>query len=244
MFIGENPIHIKVENNSDIAKLVIMPGDPLRAKYIAENFLEGAKLVTSVRNMYGYTGTYKGKKVTVMGSGMGMPSMGIYSFELFHFFGVEKIIRIGTCGAVSKDVKILDMVLASDAYSDSVYAYDFNGYTKNIVKGCERFNKIIKSTSKELNQKNLYEGTIFTADVFGPYIDMDAVLERVPEYVNLLAEEMEGFALLHTANYFGKEAAVIVTVVDSKYSDEVISIEDREKSLDDMINLALNSIIK
>lgn len=243
MFIGENPIHIKVENKEDIAELVIMPGDPLRAKYIAENFLEGAKLVTSVRNMFGYTGTYKGNKITVMGSGMGMPSMGIYSFELFHFFNVKRIIRIGTCGVVTPDIKIGDLILAKDAYSESTYAYALDGYTNNVVEGCERLNKIIEGVSKELNYK-LHVGTIMTTDVFGPYVDIDKILNRVPSYINLLAEEMEGFGLLHTANYFSREAAVIVTAVDSKYSDEVMSIEERERSLDNMINLALDSVIK
>lgn len=243
MFIGENPIHIKVENKSDIADIVIMPGDPLRAKYIAENFLENAKLVTSVRNMFGFTGTYKGKKVTVMGSGMGMPSMGIYSFELYYFFNVKRIIRIGTCGVVSRDVKVGELILASDAYSESNYAYSLDGYTKNVVEGNKMLNKTIMQTAKEENFK-VHEGSILTADVFGPYIDMDKILDRVPSYINLLAEEMEGFALLHTANYFSREAAVILTAVDSKYSKEVMSIEQRERSLDSMINLALNSIIK
>ena len=243
MFIGDEPIHIKTDSRNDIAELVVMPGDPLRAKYIAENFLENAKLVTSVRNMFGFTGTYKGKKVTVMGSGMGMPSMGIYSFELFHFYNVKRIIRIGTCGVVSPDVKIGELILADKAYSESTYAYAFNEYTKNIVEGNERLNKIIKDTSRELNFK-LHIGTIMTTDVFGPYVDIDKILDRVPNNVNLIAEEMEGFGLLHTANYFSREAAVIVTAVDSKFSNEVMSIEDRERSLDNMINLALNSIIK
>lgn len=243
MFIGENPIHIKVDNNSDIAKLVLMPGDPLRAKYIAENFLENAKLVTSVRNMFGFTGTYKGKKVTVMGSGMGMPSMGIYSFELFHFFDVDKIIRIGTCGVVSPEVKVPEIILADLIYSESNYAYAFDGYTKNTVTANKKLNKDIRLTAKELGTK-IHEGAMLTTDVFGPYVDVDKILDRVPSYINLLGEEMEGFALLHTANYFGKQASVMATAVDSKYSDTVLSIEDREKSLNDMITLALESIIK
>src|SRR5574344_1084765 len=112
MFIGPEPIHIKTNSREDIAPLVIMPGDPLRAKYIAEKFLSKAKLVTSVRNMYGYTGFYKGVRVTVMASGMGMPSMSIYAFELIHYFNVKKIIRIGPCGVVDPNVKITDMILA------------------------------------------------------------------------------------------------------------------------------------
>lgn len=243
MFIGEEPIHIKTDSREDIAKLVLMPGDPLRAKYIAENFLENAKLVTSVRNMFGYTGTYKGTKVTIMGSGMGMPSMGIYSFELFHFYKVEKIIRIGTCGAVDPSMNVPDLILASNAYSDSNFAFSYDGYTKNIVEGCKRLNKTICQTARDLNLK-IHEGTIMTTDVFGPYVDIDAILDRVPSTVNLLAEEMEGFALLHVANSFNREAAVIATTVDSKFSNTVLSIEDREKSLNSMITLALNSIIK
>lgn len=243
MFIGEDPIHIKTDSRSDISELVIMPGDPLRAKYIAENFLEDAKLVTSVRNMLGYTGMYKGKKVTVMGSGMGMPSMGIYSFELFHFYNVRRIIRIGTCGVVSPDVKIPEIILGNLFYSDCNYAYSFDDYPKNTIECNEGLNRLIKQTSKELNLQ-IHEGAIMTTDVFGPYVGPDRLLQRVPSYINLLGEEMEGFALMHTANHFTREAAVIVTAVDSKYSNEVISIEDREKSLDNMINLALNSIIK
>ena len=243
MFIGENPIHIKVENKSDIAKLVLMPGDPLRAKYIAETFLENPKEVTSVRNMLGFTGKYKGKEITVMGSGMGMPSMGIYSFELFHFFDVDKIIRIGTCGVVSPVVNVPEIILANLLYSESTFAYAYNGYTKNTVEVNEELNSVIKDTAKELDLK-IHEGAVLTTDVFGPYVDIDAILNRVPENIELLGEEMEGFALMHTANSFNKKAAVIATAVDSKFSDTVVSIENREKSLNDMIILALESIIK
>ena len=243
MFIGEEPIHIKVENKSDIAKLVLMPGDPLRAKYIAERFLENAKEVTSVRNMLGFTGTYKGKEVTVMGSGMGMPSMGIYSFELFHFFNVERIIRIGTCGVVSPDVKVPEIILASNIYTESTFAYQYDGYTKNTIEGNKKLNKLITNTARELNM-NIHEGYMLTTDVFGPYIDIDNLLNRVPNYIKLLGEEMEGFALLYVAKSFTREAAVMATAVDSKFSNTVLSIEEREKSLNDMITLALESIIK
>ena len=243
MFIGENPIHIKVNDKNDIAELVLMPGDPLRAKYIAENFLDDAKEVTSVRNMLGFTGYYKGVKVTVMGSGMGMPSMGIYSFELFHFFNVKRIIRIGTCGVVSPDVKVPEIILANLIYSDSTFAYAYNGYTKNTVECNKKLNQIIKANAKELNIK-LHEGAIMTTDVFGPYVDVDRLLDRVPKYINLLGEEMEGFGLMHIANSFTREAAVMATAVDSKFSDTVLSIEDRENSLNDMITLALESVIR
>ena len=133
MFVGENPIHIKCEKE-DIAPIVLMPGDPLRAKYIAENFLTEARLVTSVRNMYGFTGYYKGIRVTVMASGMGMPSMSIYAFELIHYFNVKKIIRIGTCGVVDESVKIPELILADNIYSESKFAYSFNYYKEQTIK--------------------------------------------------------------------------------------------------------------
>ena len=146
MFIGENPIHI--ESNADIAELVLMPGDPLRAKYIAQNFLSDAKLVTNIRNMSGYTGTYKGVKVTVMAHGMGMPSASIYVFELIHFFRVKKIIRIGTCGAVSKKADVGDVILTKNIYSESNFAYTYNDYVGNVVEANENLNKIILDTAK------------------------------------------------------------------------------------------------
>ena len=243
MFLGENPIHI--EANADIAPLILMPGDPLRAKYIAENFLEDAKLVTSIRNMFGFTGFYKGVKVTVMGSGMGMPSMGIYAFELFHYFNVEKIIRIGTCGAVSPKCEIKDMILSESVYSESNFAYSYNDYQEHVVKANSELNKNVIDASKEINLNGkLHVGMLTTADVFGPYIDFDRVLERIPKDYEILGEEMEAFALLHIANVMGRCATAIATVVDSKYSKVVMSVMDREKSLNDMINLALNAIIK
>ena len=177
MFLGENPIHIEVENKNDIAKVVLMPGDPLRAKYIAENFLENAKCVTNVRNMLGFTGTYKGVPVTVMGSGMGMPSMGIYSFELFHFFDVQKIIRIGTCGAVSPKANINDMLLSESVYSESNFAYTFNNYRERVVVADEELNNSVMMAASELGLNDkLHKGMLTTMDVFGPYIDFERVL--------------------------------------------------------------------
>ena len=247
MFIGDSPIHIKVENNDDIAELVLMPGDPLRAKYIAEKILDDARLVTSVRNMLGFTGTYKGKKVTVMGSGMGMPSMSIYAFELFHFFNVQKIIRIGTCGAVSKTAEVSEILLSDSVYSESNFAYTYNDYKDNVVIANKELNDTIIATSKELGmQDKLHLGMLTTMDVYGPYIDYDRVLERIPsEYKDkILGEEMEAFALVHIANTMGRKATAMATVADSKFSNVVMSIEDRQKSLDDMITLALEAIIK
>ena len=245
MFLGENPIHIEVENKSDIADLVLMPGDPLRAKYIAENFLEDSKLVTSVRNMLGFTGYYKGKRITVMGSGMGMPSMGIYSFELFHFFDVQKIIRIGTCGAVSPKAQINDMLLSESVYSESNFAYTFNNYDKHVVLADSKLNSDVVLASEELGlNEKLHVGMLTTMDVFGPYIDFDRVLDRIPKEYDVLGEEMEAFGLIHIANSMNKKATAIATVVDSKFSDVVLTIEERQTSLNNMIKLALEAIIK
>lgn len=245
MFLGENPIHIEVKDKSDIAQLVLMPGDPLRAKYIAENFLDDAKCVTSVRNMLGFTGFYKGKKVTVMGSGMGMPSMGIYAFELFHYFNVEKIIRIGTCGAVSPKANINDMILSDKVYSESNFAYTFNNYRERIVVADPSLNKNVMEAANELSLNgNLHVGMLTTMDVFGPYIDFERVLGRIPKNLDILGEEMEAFGLIHIANSMGRKATAIATVVDSKYSNVFLTIEQRQTSLNNMIKLALEAIIK
>lgn len=245
MFLAENPIHIEVEKKEDIAKFVLMPGDPLRAKYIADNFLENAKCVTSVRNMLGFTGTYKGVSLTVMGSGMGMPSMGIYSFELFHFFGVEKIIRIGTCGAVSPKANINDILLSESVYSESNFAYTYNNYRERVVMADKSLNENVVKAANELGLNNkLHKGMLTTMDVFGPYIDFERVLSRIPKEYEVLGEEMEAFGLIHVANSMKRSATAIATVVDSKYSDVVLSIEERQTSLNNMIKLALEAIIK
>lgn len=243
MFVGENPIHIKVENKSDIAELVLMPGDPLRAKYIAENFLSDAKLVTSIRNMYGYTGTYKGVKVTVMAHGMGMPSASIYVFELIHYFNAKKIIRIGTCGAVSPKVEVGDVILTKDVYSESNFAYTYSNFIGSVVIANEELNNEILDTAKELDLK-LHYGMTTTMDVFGPYIDYQRVLDRIPDEYEILGEEMEAFGLIHVANQMEVPATTLMTVADSKYSKVVLTPEERQTKLNDMIKLALESIIK
>ncbi len=245
MFLGEEPIHIKVERKEDIAPIVLMPGDPLRAKYIADVFLSNAKLVTSVRNMLGFTGEYKGHKVTVMASGMGMPSMMIYAFELFHYFNVQKIIRIGTCGAVAEEAKINEIILSDSVYTESNFAYTFNEYKDHVVYADSKLNaNILESASALGMDTRVHKGMLTTMDVFGPYIDYDRVLERIPKEYKILGEEMEAFALIHVANSFHRSATAMATVVDSKFSDIVLSIEERQESLNDMIRLALESIIK
>ena len=133
----------------DIANIVLMPGDPLRAKYIADNFLEDAKLVNSVRNMFAYTGYYKGKKITVFASGMGMPSIGIYSYELYHFYNVDTIIRIGSCGAYTEDLNIFDTILVNQSYTEGNFAYALNGSNKHIASSSSCINEIIEKAAKE-----------------------------------------------------------------------------------------------
>ena len=239
----KSPLHIRP--NADIAPLVLMPGDPLRAKYIAEKFLDNPKLVTDVRNMFGFTGTYKGTKITVMGSGMGMPSMGIYSFELFHFFNVQKIIRIGTCGALSPEAELNEIILANCAYSESNFAYTYSNYDKDTVEVSNELNDSIICASKELNLNDIiHVGMLATTEVFGPYIDAERVINRIPKEYKVLGEEMETFALCHVANTLGRKATAMVTVTDSKFTDRVLSIEEREKSLDNMIKIALEAIIR
>ena len=239
MFIGDSPIHI--EKSADVAPLVLMPGDPLRAKYIAENFLENAKLVTNIRNMSGYTGTYKGTKVTVMAHGMGMPSASIYVFELIHFFHVKKIIRIGTCGAVSEKAEVGDVILTKNIYSETNFAYTYDNYVGNVVDASVSLNKIILETAKELNM-DIHYGMTTSMDVYGPYIDYDRVLNRIPSEYEILGEEMEAFGVCHVANTMDVEATTLMTVADSKFSKTVLTPEDRQTKLNDMIKLGLESI--
>ena len=241
MFIGDSPIHI--ERDADIAELVLMPGDPLRAKYIAENFLENAKMVTNIRNMSGYTGTYKGVKVTVMAHGMGMPSASIYVFELIHFFHVKRIIRIGTCGAVSEKADVGDVILTKNIYSESNFAYTYDNYVGSVVDASVALNKIIKDTARELNM-SIHYGMTTTMDVYGPYIDYERVLNRIPKEYEILGEEMEAFGVCHVANTMGVDATTLMTVADSKFSKTVLTPEDRQTKLNDMIKLGLESIIK
>ena len=222
----------------EIAKVVIMPGDPLRAKYIAENYLKDYKLVNTVRNIYAYTGYYNDKLVTVMASGMGMPSIGIYSYELYKFYNVEKIIRIGTCGVYTDKVKLFDVILVDNAYSDSSFAKVQNGYNDNIISASKELNNKIKETGKN-NNIDLVEGTIYSSDVFYKENDNYEVLR---DKYNCLGVEMESFALFSNAKVLNKEAACLLTVTDHFITKEKAFSTDREKSLNKMIELALKSI--
>ena len=235
------PVHISCEKD-DIAEVVIMPGDPLRAKYIAENYLTDAKLVNDTRNMYAFTGFYKNKRVTVMGSGMGMPSISIYAFELFYFFGVKRIIRIGTCGSLSPNVKIGELLLATDSYNEGSFAYSYNGENIHLAKSTSTLNDNIMNVARANNVK-IHEGTVMTREQFDFYSDTEHVLKRVPKNIDLIGAEMESFALFHIANSFERESACILTVVDSKFENNFMTVEERETSLNNMINLALESIL-
>ena len=226
----------------DIAKTVLMPGDPLRAKYIAENFLENARLVNTVRNMLAYTGTYKGKEVTVFSSGMGMPSMGIYSYELFKFYDVERIIRIGSCGAYHNDLNLFDTILVDKSYTEGNFAFSWNEKNCHIANASESLNAQIEKTAKETNIAYI-KGNTLCNECFDGYLeDIPAFINRFPKDLDIIACEMEAFALFYMADYFKKQASCLLTVVDSYYKQQESSSEEREKSLNDMIKLALESI--
>lgn len=227
----------------DIAKIVLCPGDPLRAKYIAENFLENPRLVNSVRNIFAYTGTYKGKEITVFASGMGMPSMGIYCYELYKFYDVDTIIRIGSCGAYDETLNIFDTILVEKSYTEGNFAKALNNKDCHIIDADEELNKIIKNTAKSQNI-NCITATVLCSECFDYYIeDLNTLLNRLPKEFNITAAEMESFALFYTAKYLNKKASCLLTVVDSHYKKQEISAEEREKSLNDMITLALESTL-
>ena len=226
----------------DIEKTVLMPGDPLRAKYIAENFLENPRLVNTVRNMLAYTGTYKGKPVTVFSSGMGMPSMGIYSYELFKFYDVEKIIRIGSCGAYSEDLNLFDTILVDKSYTEAHFAYAWNEKEEHIAEADLELNNKLEETAKELNIP-LIKGNSLCNEVFDGYLDdIEGFIARFPKDLNIIACEMEAFALFYMAKYFNKKAACLLTVVDSHYKNQETNSEERERSLNNMIKIALESV--
>ena len=233
--------HIGCEKE-DIAETVLMPGDPLRAKYIAENFLTDYKCVNEVRNMLGYTGFYKGKRVTVFASGMGIPSIGIYSYELYKYYGVENIIRIGTCGSFNKDIKVLDVVLSSGAYCKSYFDQLLDGVDVDFIQSSDTLNRKIINYAK-VNNMDLKYGKTITSDVFDLYCDDSEKFRNNFPNMEFLSVEMEAFGLFYVAKKLGKEASCLMTVVDSLFDKRSLTSEDREKSLNNMITMALESII-
>ncbi|HMK16874.1 MAG TPA: purine-nucleoside phosphorylase [Chitinophagaceae bacterium] len=232
-------IHISAKPG-EIEKIVLLAGDPLRAKYIADNFLQNVKLVSSTRNIYFFTGTYKDKPVTVGASGMGCPSIGIYSFELFTEYEADCIIRIGTCGAYTKKMKLFDLINAETACSESTYADCAFGYKKDQYKHQGKAFDVINKTAAELNLE-LKNGPIHSGDVFyRAEKDKPAIVKKY----KCLAAEMEAFALFANARYLKKSAATILTVSDIIPTHEKISADEREKALLPMINLALEVVTK
>lgn len=229
-------------SKEDIAKTVLMPGDPLRAKYIADNFLVDVKIVNTVRNMYAYTGYYNNKLVTIFPSGMGIPSIGIYAYELYKFYDVEEIIRIGTCGTNKRDAELLDVVLATSSYSLSNYPKLFGNDDINEVDANKELNNRILLSAKENNIK-LTTGKIITSDVFDPYLDdFDNYINKYPKE-EFVAMEMEAFCLFYLAKKLQKKAACLLTIVDVIGKELSATSDEREKSLKNMIKVALDSIL-
>ena len=222
----------------DFAETVLMPGNPLRSKFVAENFLTDAKLVNNVRGVQGYTGYYNGKRVSVMASGMGMPSIGIYSHELYNFYGVENIIRIGSAGMISRKLQIRDIVAGMSAYTNSSFGdqFHFNGH----FAPCASYDLLTKAveTGRKMGA-NIVPGPIFSSDIF---YSTDYGLGNVNDLMNklgVLAVEMEAYALYLNAALAGKNALCLCTISDDVYTGEGLSADERQTSMTKMIELAL-----
>jgi purine-nucleoside phosphorylase len=231
--------HIEAIKKDAFGKTVLMPGDPLRAKHIAETFLTDVVLINSTRNMLAYTGYYNGKKVSIMGSGMGMPSIGIYSYELFKFYDVENIIRVGSCGAYSPDLDLYDVILVDGAYSESTFARAAFNLKNDILYASKDLNEKLINSAKALNFK-LHTGLIHSSDVF--YRDDKDFAREIFKKKNCLAVEMESFALFANAIKLNKKAACILTVSDSLVTKKATSALERQTSFNKMIKIALESI--
>lgn len=229
--------HIEAKE-TQIAPVVLMPGDPLRAKVIAETYLENVIQFNTVRNMFGYTGTYKGKAISVMGSGMGMPSIGIYSYELFKFYDVETIVRIGSCGAYTDELALYDVILATGAYSESSYANTQAGQAlPDTLYPDPELNEQLEKAALELKIP-LKKGIIHSSDVF--YRENFKDYERIYQEKNAIAVEMESFALFHNAHILNKKAACLLTVSDSLVTHEATTPEERQNAFTQMMEVALS----
>ncbi len=232
--------HIQA-NPGDIAKTVLMPGDPMRAKFISENFLENPRLFNQVRGMLGYTGSYQGKPVSVMAHGMGIPSVGIYSWELFTHFDVDEIVRIGSAGSYAAELKVFDVLLVSGAYSESTYARCQNGYDKDTNYPSPELAEKLRGSAKALGMP-LHEGLVHSSDAFYKEASEgeEPYWQALRREKGTLAVEMETFGLFHNAAATGKKAAALVTISDS-FIDPAsnTTAEEREKSFSNMIRIAL-----
>lgn len=223
----------------DIASIVIMPGDPKRVEYIVKKYLTDYKLVNDVRKETAYTGYYKGKRVTVFSSGMGIPSMGIYSYELFKYYGVDVIIRIGSAGAYTTDLKLNDIQLVSESYSTSNYMFELNNIDNNIVSSDKSLNDVILSTSKEL-EMDIKVGRTHSTEAFYNNLDIREIYDKY----NCMSVEMESYSLLANAMHLGKKASCLLTISDSLITKEQLSSIERETTFDKMIILSLESSLK
>lgn len=224
-------------NVGDIAKTVLMPGDPLRAKYIAEEFLDNVVCFNTVRNMFGYTGTYKGKPLSVMGHGMGMPSMGIYSYELYDQYGVENIIRIGSAGGLSDEVDLMDIVIAMGASTNSNYASQYK--LPGVLAPIADFGLLRTAVEvAEKKQCKVQVGNILSSDTF--YTD-DPKDNDLWKRMHVLAVEMESAALYYNAARLGKKALCILTISDHLYSGKELSAEERQTGFRQMMEIALET---
>lgn len=221
-------------SKGDVAKVVLMPGDPLRAKYIAKNYLSNVTCFNSVRNMLGYTGTFHGKAVSIMGSGMGMPSIGIYSYELFTQYDVEAIIRIGSCGALVENLDLFDVVLAESAWSKSTYALDQSNDSNTIQYPDAHLNQALQKAANN----TLYPCRFHSSDVF--YYEPNINNGALEHHCSVV--EMESFALFHNAKINHKRAACICTVSDSLVTHKETTAEQRETAFDTMAQIALGGI--
>ena len=227
--------HISAKENV-IAKTVLMPGDPLRAKFIADTFLEDVVQFNNVRGMLGFTGTYKGKKISVMGSGMGMPSIGIYSMELFKFYDVENIIRIGSAGAYTADLDLYDVVLAESSWSESSYAKTQGGHEGEYTYPSKELNEKLAGFAKELDI-HVTVAPIHSSDVF--YRDDQNAWKEIHKEKGAVCVEMESFALFHNAKMTGKNAACLLTISDNLVTHELTTSEERQNAFTNMMKIAL-----
>ena len=234
-------VHIESKRD-EIADIVLMPGDPNRSEYIAKKYLKNYKLVNSVRGMLAYTGYYKDRLITIFPSGMGNPSMGIYSYELYKFYDVENIIRIGSAGAYTDKLKVLDVVLADAVWSESTYGQAQSLDMKNWQYPSEELNRQIKDTALKMNKK-LVSGPIHSSDVFYHEADANDVLRKMVDEEGLLCVEMESFALFHNAEVLGRNAACLLTISDSLVTGEELDADARATAFAEMVELALEAAI-
>ncbi len=233
--MSKTPTAHNSAGKGDFARTVLMPGDPLRAKYIAETYLENPRQVTSVRNMFGYTGTYHGKEISVMGGGMGMPSVGIYSYELIHFYDVDQIIRIGSAGALQDHIKLMDVVIGMGACTDSNYAYQYGlPGTFAPIADYELMSRAIAAAKEQ--GTNVVVGNVLSSDIF--YNQREDVND-LWRSMGVLAVEMEAAALYMNAAKAGKKALCMLTISDHIYTGEALSAEDRQVGFGKMMEIAL-----